>query len=331
MSHFKILVTGATGFIGKHLVARLIEKGLHVHALARSSDSTFELPGLSWRLADLRDRDSLIHATRGISMIYHTAAQTRGTASSAEFWKTNVDGARNFVEACIQNHVRKVVFLSSVSAYRTPLAAIIKEDAPLGGLDNYGQSKTEGEAIFTTAALQGHFESIIIRPCQVYGPGDRNGITNFIRRVLNLPIIPVVADDHTSFNLVYLDDVVDAVISAGTQEIACGQAYNIGAERNTSLRELVQIRNTLDGRRAYAAAVPRVVFRAAFGLRWLLAGVKDQGLRPRFRSYAREELHGSVILGGPIYDIDKARQDLGYKPRIDITSGAERVLRARND
>jgi nucleoside-diphosphate-sugar epimerase len=283
--------------------------------LVRRRDHALASAGVECVVGELRDQAVLKRATQGVDVVYHAAAVTLGMRG--DLWHTNVEGTRALLQACVANDVGRFVFLSTVSVYRPPLAPAIDEDAPTGGLELYGRSKTAAEAIVRQMAGD-RIEHVILRPCQIYGSNDRSGYTSRLLRVLAARRVPV-ARGPARFSLVHVDDVVDAIVAAGAQPAAGGRVYNIAGPGQTSLRELADV---VMGR---PISIPRPALRVALSARWLLGAARDPNVRPFLRSYAHNTLHGSMWLGGPDYLTTRARRELGYVPQVDPASGLRRL------
>lgn len=312
------LVTGASGFVGGHLTARLLRSGSPVRGLVRTPDHALAAAGVEGVVGDLHDEDVLTRATRGVDVVYHAAAVTLGMRG--DLWATNVEGTRSLVRASVANDVGRFVFLSSVSVYRPPLAPVIDEDAPIGGFESYGRSKAAGEGIVREVAGD-RIEHVILRPCQIYGCNDNSGYTGRLLGVLAARRVPV-ARGPTRFSLIHVDDVVDAIVAAGTHPAAAGGVFNIAGAGQTSLRELADIAPGA----SRPLTIPRPVLRTALSARWLLAAARNPNVRPILRSYAHDTLRGSMWLGGPDYLTTRARTKLRFVPSVDPAKALRRLM-----
>jgi nucleoside-diphosphate-sugar epimerase len=305
------LVTGAGGFVGSHLVRRLVARGGSVRALVRSPDAV-GVAGVESVVGDLGNVAILAEATRGVDTVCHAAAVTLG--GSGDLWNTNVDGTRRLMEACVAGGVRRVVVLSSVAVYRPPLARVIGEDAPLGGVESYGRSKTAAEAVVRQVGAD-RVEWVILRPCQIYGQGDRSGYTDQLLGLLARNPVPV-ARGSSHFSLIHVDDVVDALELAATKSAAAGGVFNI-AGPPTSVRELAGDSRVIE--------IPRMALRSALVARWLVKAARNRNVRPWLRSYSPGSVHGSLWLGGPQYATNQAANTLGWNPRVSAGEGIART------
>jgi nucleoside-diphosphate-sugar epimerase len=317
-----LLITGATGFIGKHLTKRLIQNGYPVRAIARHEKSIYVLPGLSWVYGNLADPDFLLSATRRVSTVFHLASVTPYFGGYSDIWSTNVAGTKSLLNACIKNGVEKLIYVSSVAAYATPLSSVVDETERLGGLDSYGRSKAHAEYLITNSPVA----SVILRPCQVYGEGDLSNFTHNLKKLLQLPILPIASGKDNSLSLLHVEDLVSAIIKAATQPISIGQEYNIAGSEPISLEEMAKLYCMKSGHRQLRFTLPRMLIRLILTARWLLGNLIRRDFPTTLRTYSQGELYGSILLGGPKYDISKARRELGYHPNITPQEGITRLF-----
>ena len=325
----KVLVTGATGFIGSHIVDHLLARGDNVRALVRPVRAERtplpEREGLKWSYGDLTEPASLLPATHEIEVVYHAAALL--TAHSDELMHiVNVTGVKNLLDACVQNRVERLVFISSVAAYAPTQDLVVSEHAPLGGWGPYGRSKAEAEALIRSYADSFRLAYSVIRPCVVYGEGDQNNFTPRLLRLLRRTFIPVLAGDAPHMIMVHAADVANATIMAGTHPKAVGQAFNVTGGAPTSLRELVRIYEELSGEGKRLLPIPRFGVKMALLMRWLVANLRQKRWEQLLTRYRAREYQRSFFLRSHQYDISKARAELGYEPGIDLREGLSRTL-----
>lgn len=314
------LVTGGTGFIGRHLVRRLSREGWRVHVLTRAPGKASNLPVSSWVIGDLDDMDALTEAASHVSTVFHLASVVPGASDAKQMLNTNTTGTRHLVEACLRSNVRRLVYISSVSVYRAPLANIIAEDAALGGVDLYGQSKHQAEDVIRELAGD-PLDYVILRLSQVYGAGDTSGFTQSLLRLCELPLLPICRGDDRALSLLHVDDAIEAIVAAGTVENINSKVFNITGEKRLSLKDLATYYVNKIGKRQYRIPISSIIFRIALQLRWFLKSLQSTSIRPRIRSYRITELHGSVWMGGPEYDTKSAGHYLGYRSKISPEQG----------
>ncbi|QSB01841.1 NAD-dependent epimerase/dehydratase family protein [Methylomonas sp. EFPC1] len=320
------LVTGATGFLGRHLVRSLIEHGHTVTALSRQHPNLVT-PSVRFVSGDILNEHSLADATRNVSVVYHLAAIVPGKGGQAEQWRVNYHGTRLLLKSCIENGVKRLVFLSSVCAYAPPLNAVIDEDSPIGGGDSYGQSKAAAELEIANAATN-DLSTVILRPSQVYGPGD-SGFTSMLVSMLSGKLLFLAGRSPRPFSLVYVDDLIEAIVQAGTCPNISSNTLNI-AGPPTDLRALASAYAAITHHTAKCVPLPISAVHLAQELRWFSRNLSGNAMRPRWKSYSANQVYGSVLLGGPEYSASRAKLALGFEAKTSIQKGLENVLSRDN-
>lgn len=216
----KVLVTGATGFLGGWLVRRLLDEGHVVRIIKRKSSPLDELEGLKLDImpGDVTDIASVSEASRDIDTVFHLAGLVAYTRSQRQAMENvNVGGTKNVIEACISQRVRKLVYVSSVTAIgasfdgKTPL----NENSPFNihHLNlGYFETKHAAENIVTAAATSGKINAVSINPSTIYGPADaKKGSRNTQVKVAKgkFPFYP-----PGGVSVVAVEDVIDAIMAA---------------------------------------------------------------------------------------------------------------------
>jgi nucleoside-diphosphate-sugar epimerase len=217
----RTLVTGATGFVGSHLVEALRRRGDEVTALARSPAKAAALTPLGVRVVagDLHDRAALRRALEGQEIVYHVAGVV-AARSEADFLAANRDGTRNVFEAAAAAGAPRVVFVSSMAA-----AGPTIRGRPLRGdelprpVTAYGRSKLAAEQVVTASPVPWS----IVRPPMVYGPRDQEVLKVF--RLARLGIAPVLGDGTQELSAVHGGDLADALIAVATSPAAERRTY----------------------------------------------------------------------------------------------------------
>jgi nucleoside-diphosphate-sugar epimerase len=203
-----MLVTGASGFLGRVVSAELIARGHPVAALVRRPGS--EPPGTAAVVGDLTDAASIRAAVRSAvpDCVVHLAAEIGTQRSSRKINEVNVRGMRWLVDACEAAGVRRLVFASTVVT-GDARGAMLTEDAPLPVQTAYGRSKQEGERILRDSTLEG----IVIRPGHIYGPGGWYA-GEIVKRLCQPGRFVVVGDGANLWDVVHVEDVANAFVDA---------------------------------------------------------------------------------------------------------------------
>jgi nucleoside-diphosphate-sugar epimerase len=239
------MITGATGYIGNPLAMKLANAGNQVHALVRNDQVKFlHHPNIKLFKGDLNDPSSILAAMDGCDEVYHLASFARLWAKPKEiFYKTNVDGTRNMLEAAVMKKVVRFVYTSSTAVFghsiHTPM---IETDPRTIGFDNdYDLSKCMAEKLVIEFASRG-LHSMIVNPSRVYGPGNdsySNPFDRMLKAVLNdRPVFTPGCPDVFA-NYSYIDDVVEGHILA-MKNGKPGERYILGGE-NISYSQLLNI------------------------------------------------------------------------------------------
>jgi UDP-glucose 4-epimerase len=298
----RALVTGGAGFIGSHLVERLLREGLDVTVLDNLSvgKRSNVPPEASFILGDVRDAAIVGAVVSGADVVFHLAARVSIRASVAGFWEdadTNLMGTLNVLRACVSRKARKLIYASSMAVYADALSPEpLPESYSAQPISPYGIAKLASERYALLAGAQSGFDVVCLRYFNTYGPRQAftpyvGVITIFIQRLLRgePPIIFGDGEQHRDF--VYVGDVVEASCLAMLNDIK-GEVFNIGSGKGTSVNHI--------------------------------ASLLCQRLRPDISpEYAPEhpgELHNSVA------DIRKAQKLLGFQPQASLEDKIDEVI-----
>lgn len=313
----RVVVTGATGFIGRKLVRRLIREDAIVRVFVRSPDRlSLDVRGqVEVVTGDVVDRSATMSALRDADEVFHLAACARAWASDpAEFTEVNVEGVRHVLEAARAHRVRRLVHVSTVLT----LGAGGPGDSP-SPVTPYGRSKLAGERLVEAYAAQGR-HAVIVHPTRVYGPGplnDANGVTKMISLYLRGRFRARIADGGALANYVHVDDVAEGIRLAAAHGRAGGH-YVLGGGENISLEGLLERVADISGVWRQVVPLPPRLARAV-GSAGELLGRLGMGT-----SLTRAWVE-ALMRDLPV-DITPARRELGYSPR-PLDTGLEEVLR----
>jgi nucleoside-diphosphate-sugar epimerase len=309
------LVTGASGFIGTHVVRELAKAGQRVFAMVRSpaSAAALEPHAEAVRLADLRDPAALEAAVEGADVVVHLGGLTRAK-SEAEFMETNAEGVLRLARAARARApgLRRFVYVSSLSAGGPSegAAARTEEDAPRP-VSPYGRSKLAGEERLRDAA--DGMPWTILRPPIVYGPGERDLHTMF--RHARRGWVPMVGFGDRAYSIVHARDLAGAILAVTASDAAAGQVYYVAEPRAYAGRELVAHIAAAIGTRARVLPVPHWVA--------TLVGAAGSGLRPLLRRPPIVTLDKlPEIVRSWVCSPRKIERDCGFRCRIAFPEGA---------
>jgi UDP-N-acetylglucosamine/UDP-N-acetylgalactosamine 4-epimerase len=292
-----ILVTGGHGFIGHHLVRRLVSEGYRVrildnaHGMALSGDFEF-IHG------DIRDSGVCKTACKGIDVIFHTAGVAsirRAYEQPAEAREINVTGTGNILNAAIENNIDLIVYTSSGKVYGNVKNEKSKEDDAVFINSPYEETKYKAETILKGAATRGHIKAISLRYFSVFGPRQRldYGLLSELLSGLNGNLRPIVyAYPYTKRDFTYIQDVINANVLCLNSMIEQYEVINIASGKSWDLTDVVDIVSKITGK----------VLRPGFvGTK---AGMRDQ-------------------TGA---DISKATRLLAYRPQYSLEEGLRKTI-----
>ncbi len=267
---------------------------------------------------DLRTPADLRRACEGIQEVYHAAAELGfRDGSGAEIFETNVEGTRRLLEAARAGGVSRIVYTSSVAVYGDHLAPGVTEDAPLDPSGAYGVSKVRAERLLRGAVGTG-LHGVIVRPCIVYGPGDRYFLPQ-TRSILRLPVIPLPDGGRHVVDVVHADDVAAAhllVMKAGRP----GEAYNVTDGGCYQIRELIRWMAEALRRSPWRPPIPFPVARAVVPV---IRTIGRLGRMPELARLRPRDV--GVFFGDYHFDVAKLTA-LGFAPQVDARTGLQVAL-----
>jgi nucleoside-diphosphate-sugar epimerase len=229
----RVLVTGATGFLGRRLANRLVGDGYEVRALARKSSDTNALRALKVEIAlgDLGDASSVSAAIDGVDVVVHAAAGTSGTAKDSD--TATIQGTKNVLAGCKQHQVSKLIYISSCNVYEVAgyvEGQLVTEEAQLERFPlrrgHYTVAKLHAEALVTAAMSESRMSTVVLRPGTLYGPGaevyTRMMGISFARR-----IFVVFGNGKSELPLAHVDNVVDAIVGCMRNSAVDNQVFSV--------------------------------------------------------------------------------------------------------
>jgi nucleoside-diphosphate-sugar epimerase/predicted dehydrogenase len=321
----RILVTGASGFLGGRLVEVLSTQGAAVRGTTRLISRARQLPGVQWVECDLTQEDGLRGALRDIETVIHCAALCGQPGSLEEYEDANVRGTLRLVGLAAEAGVKNFVYVSSMSVYAAPPGAdpLLDETSPYdqraAERGAYTRSKLAADAaVLEYARTHAAPRIIVLRPGTIYGPGAKLPVGRFQLPSSNAR--PVIAGSRRVLaGLVYVDDVVDALLAAAVSDVPTGSVYNLVDSGNCDQEELARtVREVTGGRIRPLFAPYPLVWAAMLGVD-LISLVRHRKL-----GTARYRLRRTLA---PMrFECTAARKDLGWRPRVTLREGLGRVL-----
>jgi len=323
-----VLVTGGTGFIGRHLLCQLVASGARVRALVRSGSDLNVLRSVADRLeivqGDLKAPDSLGPILESVEFVFHLAATTRGTWEEAQ--QAAVLGTAWMLEKALQLGVQHFIYISSMAVYdygRLPAGAVVDENAPLESdpqrRNTYARLKCAAEALVRDRLNASGMALTIVRPGAVYGPGGPAHIPPAVRLVAG-KLAFAIGGGQRQLPLLYVDDLVDALLRIAAAPIAAGKIYNVVSDARVTEANYVSAYLRARGRRILLLPIPRWPF---CSLAWLYDSVLClTGRNPEsdlLRSVRR-------VTNRVFFSAEAIQRDLGWRVRTDVDRGLQASL-----
>jgi nucleoside-diphosphate-sugar epimerase len=301
----RALVTGGAGFIGSHLVERLLGEGHEARAFDNLTTGKREnlahLPSAELVVGDIRDPEALGRAMEGCDVVFHQAAIVSVPYSiehPQESLDVNLRGTLNVLEAARRAKTRRIVMASSAAVYGEDPELPKRESMTPSPISPYGLEKLASEQYLSIWSKLFGVETVALRYFNVFGPRQDPSsaysgvISVFVDRILRGAPLTIFGDGEQFRDFVYIANVVDANMLAATRAGVSGRAYNVGCGARTSLNALGQML----GRIACVAVAPRHEAPRAGDIRESIA------------------------------DISRAREELGYAPKISVEEGLVRLV-----
>ncbi len=323
----KILVTGGGGFLGQALCRGLVERGHEVSSFNRGHYPVLETIGVRQIRGDLADREAVLGAAKGVDAIFHNAAKAGAWGSYDSYYRANVIGTRNVLDACRAHGIGRLVYTSTPSVTHRathPVEGLGADEVPYGDdfQAPYATTKTiaEKEAL---AANDANLAVVALRPRLIWGPGDQQILPRLVERA-RAGRLRIVGDGGNKVDTTYIDNAAQAHFDAFEHlapVAACaGRAYFISNGEPWPMRELLNA--LLD-----AAGAPRVdktlSFRAAYRIGavcealWKALPLKGEPPMTRFLAEQLSTAHW--------YSMEPARRDFGYVPKVTMEEGLRRL------
>ena len=315
----RVFVTGATGFIGSHLIDRLIGEGVQVRCLVRDSSDRRWIEGKDVELiyGDLVDYSVLEAAVAEVDTVFHVAGTTQSPTEEG-YYQGNVTGTVNLVKAVLSVNptLNRFVYVSSQAAagpsiYGEP----VRESDEPNPLTPYGASKLGGEE--AVLAFSSQMPVTVIRPPSVYGPRDTGFLVAF--RNIQAGIIPVIGWRKRYFSIIYIDDLIDGLLDAAEDENAIDQIYFMASDPPFHWQQISRVIGDILGKKPVTVHVP--VF-----LAYLFALIQEwltimRGKIPRVTRQLVRRLAQRYWVCESI----KARRELNFRPKVTLEEGIEKT------
>jgi len=328
VGHASVLVTGANGLIGRHLVRRLLQEGNRVRLFVRRQ------PEAEWMndgnvevfLGDLGDPSAVDRAVAGTDIVYHVGAAMKGGVHDHE--RGTVYGTQNIVDSVLRHDVQRLVYISSLSCLHAAVARhgdVITEDWPVEPSPTkrgaYTQAKTAAEKIVLAAVQGRHLRAVLLRPGRVFGPEMTLLTPEVARKIGNFFV--VLGDGTRELPLVYVEDVIDAIVLAAETSKFDGRVFHIVDRTKITQNQVVRDYISKNATKARMVHLPTaIVYSLALGFEVLSKGLNRQAPLSIYRVKS--------ALARMQFDCARAENELGWQPRVGVASGLQETMAAEH-
>ncbi len=319
----RVLVTGGGGFLGSAIVKRLILRGDHVTSFSRGFYPELEKMGAKQIQGDISDASAVEQACREADLVFHVAAKAGIWGDYGTYYRTNVRGTRNVIDACKQHHISRLVYTSSPS--------VVFGGRDMEGVDesvpfpekyfaHYPKTKAMAEQLVTSAAMEG-LKTVILRPHLIWGPGDNHLVPRIIERASRLVR---VGNGRNLVDTIYIDNAADAHIQAADKleqnHHISGKVYFISQDNPVPLWNMVNDILSAAGLLPVQRSISRnTAWMIGAVLEFVYKTFKIPG-EPSMTRFLADELSAAHW-----FDISAAKKDLSYAPEISIEEGLSRL------
>jgi dihydroflavonol-4-reductase len=311
-----IAVTGATGFIGSHLVDALVERGHNVRALTRRTSNLRWLKGKAVEIveAEITNPESMSAFVRDADVIYHIAGTVKARTWD-EYLRGNLAATASLLEAASRYapSCRRFLLASSQTA-AGPAASLeipVTEAMACNPITRYGRSKLMAEE--AVRCFKGGIPWTIVRPCAVYGPRDTEILIYFQATAKGLN--SMIGFDDKRLNLIHVRDLVDGMLLAAESDRSAGETYFLGSEEYYSWPQVGKTTSSIIGRKTFSVRVPHAV---VFGIAAVSQAIAAIGKRAATLNIEKAK---DITRRYWICDVSKARNDLGFRQQVKLEEG----------
>ena len=323
----KAIVTGATGFLGKHLVSLLEEKNYHIIALGRDRDKGILLTSAltTFKVADNTNKHELDAAFEQADIVFHCAALSSAWGHTEDFERANVHATRNVLACCEKWSIKRLVYVSSTSVYfdyQNKTNILEDQCLPNHFVNDYARTKFEGEALLL--AERENTEVVIIRPRGIIGEGD-TAIMPRILRIANKGFFPLINQGEAVVDLTYVKNVAHALVLAGETAGIDGKSFNISNLEPLTVKALLQ---KVFKQRQQTCRLVHVNYQFIYHIAKVTEFIaKHLSLgEPSITCYGVGLLATTQTL-----NVEAAKKNLGYQPLYTLDYGIEQYLAAERE
>ena len=318
----RVLVTGANGFIGRHIVRCIEKQGDKINVLVRNSNSFNISDKVNIFEGDIFDNEKLRKAVNEVDAVFHLVAKTHDSSSidnAKDYYKINVEGTRNLLDACINSNIKHFVYFSSVKAMVEESKYTLDETYDCTPTTLYGETKLMAERLVIEYGSKYDFKTTILRLPLVYGPGNKGNIYKMIEAIDNGRFV-MMGNGSNKRSMVYVGNVVDAGIAVIDRKATDAKVYVITDGVDYTVKDLYKLI-------AKGLSKKPLPFYVPMGIAKMLAIAGDIG-----NKIIRKPLpFNSEVLGkltdSATFSSGRIREDIGFKPKYNLYNTIDETIK----
>jgi len=315
-----VAITGATGFLGSHLVERLLSDNFNVNILARDPKKAEKFTSRVNKviIGDIADKHKAAELCKDADYVIHLVSNFRTASGPPEsYQKINVEGTKAVIDAAIEAGVKRFIHCSTIGVHGSVKSTPANEQSPYAPGDLYQETKLEAQQYVESLINKSDMEIVIVRPCSMYGPGDMRMLKMF--KMLAKKTFLMIGPCMENFHAVYIDDIVDGFMLTLKKPGISGETFLIGGDRYLPLKDYVKVVADAVGAPMPWLKFPYwLFFNAAIVIEAICVPLRIEPPlhRRRVRFYKNNRA----------FDIQKAKNILGYSPKISLEEGMKRTV-----
>ncbi len=316
----KVLITGATGFIGGHLAETLAGRGYEVRALIQptSNGSLLKEWGVEIVCGDIKDAAAVGEAAKGCDQIYHLAAKrSHLKLPLREFNRVNVEGTENVARAALKAGVKRLVHVSSAGIYGTITHPPIDENSRPNPNTFYRESKCLAEKVVLRYVQEERLPAVIVRPSMVLGRRSLSWLNLF--RTIARGGFRIIGSGTNHLHPAHVSDMIEGIRRAAETEGIEGRSYILTGREPISVREFVDLVAEAVGAELPGDSLPRLPF--------FLFNSFSEAIRRTFRFEVPQAHRYELFLSDNMFDISRAERELGYSPTFSVKAAVQETVR----
>jgi len=310
-----ILVTGATGFIGRHLTAALSETHF-VRCLVRETSDTSVLKNFNTEIiyGDLFDKDSLGPVLDGIDLVYHLAGEVY-SRRKVDYYKGNVLATQNLLEACEKKGMLRLIFLSSIGVYKPATEhTSLTEKSECRPMTYYGKTKLDAEELVKKSDLSW----VIVRAPIIYGPNQPPVLNQFFVNAFRKRKISIVGKGNNRRGFCFIGNLIDGLTLLASKPGIVGETYIISDNSSYTFDEIIEAISMATGQKIKVVRLPNIVGNISWQINNLIGKLFNLYFVELY-ALKTMQLHWGC-------DISKANREIGYVPRVTLRVGIKSTI-----